>query len=158
MSVLNTILIIIIMALLSILLGMLFGFKNLFKLYSVSLKDNVRIAQENYDNTLKLEANNDAYNKLSNRYILLDVAHSICMMLMNLNNNNEEKYTYYFNNLYFFGVPQDVLSNPEKLTEFHNNCLEGNYIVEEGEKPYKCKFIFNENNKDNLILSNSEKS
>ena len=141
MSVLDTILIIIIMALLSILFGVLFGFKKLFMLYSVSLKDNVRIAQENYDNTLKLEANNNAYNELSNRYILLEVAHSICMMLLNSKDNNEEKFSFYFNNLYFFGVPKEILSDNQKLIEFHNNCINGNYIVEEGEKPYKCKFI-----------------
>lgn len=92
------------------------------------------------------EINEIAFQKLANAYILLDVAHSILFMLLNLSYNNEEKYSYYFNSLYFFGVPKESLEDMEKIMIFHENCINDQYLLVEGEKPFKYKFILKEEN------------
>lgn len=118
----------------------------------ILLKKNININEEKLKEILelkeKIKEDELSFQVLANNYVLMDVAHSILLMVLNLYNNNDEKYSFYFNNLYFFGVPKEVLENDEKIMEFHNNCINNKYIVEEGTSPFKYKFVLIEDEQE----------
>jgi hypothetical protein len=119
----------------------------------ILLKKSVNINEEKSKKILELaekrKENDISFRVMTNNYVLMDVAHSILLMVLNLYKNNQEKYSFYFNDLYFFGVPKEVLENDEKIMEFHNNCIQNKYIVEEGESPFKYKFVLIEEDEQN---------
>jgi hypothetical protein len=120
-----------------------------------SIKNNKKILEE-YNNALneniknleEIKTRDNTTNELLNDYVLMDVAHSIVFMLLNLSHNNEEKYSYYFNSLYFFGVPKEYLENFDKISEFHNNCINHKYWLYDGEAPFKYKFVLKNENQN----------
>lgn len=113
-----------------------------------SININEEKSKEIFELEEKIKENDLSFRVLANNYVLMDVAHSILLMVLNLYNNNKEKYSFYFNDLYFFGVPKEVLENDEKIMEFHNDCINNKYIVEEGESPFKYKFVLIEDEQE----------
>lgn len=72
----------------------------------------------------------------------------ISRMILNMTicakESDYEKYTYFYNQLFFMGVPKDVLTDINKLSEFTQNCYNNKYQIIEGEKPFMYKFQLKE--------------
>lgn len=77
----------------------------------------------------------------SARIILKTTAIMILTMRIYALQNDDEPYSMCRNRLHFWGIPFDILDDPERLDEFFDKCLGDLMEVSDGTPPYSFRFM-----------------
>ena len=83
----------------------------------------------------------DESKRNSARIILKTTAIMILTMRIYGLQNEDEPYSMCRNRLHFWGVPLDILDDPERLDEFFDKCLGDLMEVSDGTPPYSFRFM-----------------
>ena len=77
----------------------------------------------------------------SNRRVTMWAAMMVLTMILAAKDHDEDQFIHLRNRLHFFGVPDEILDDSEKLKEFMNDCIENKYDVVDGSSPFSYRFI-----------------
>lgn len=109
---------------------------NTFIEYEHKLRNNV---QEMHEKT------NDIIQEKDKLINVLYTINLCAYLIINLLSNNHERYSFYYQKLFFMGVPKNILNDINEINKFLDDLSNNKYIIEQGEKPYKYKYIKKEN-------------
>lgn len=114
----------------------------LYRLFIVNIK--LQFIAKDYSNSLRNE---------SDWRIPMWAAMMILLMTIAIKDNDCDKFVQLYNRLYFFGVPKNVLNDAGMLNDFLNNCIEHNFSVKDGKKPFLYEFVKKENGQKDEVRS-----
>lgn len=67
---------------------------------------------------------------------------SLCSyLIINLLSNNYERYSFFYQKLFFMGVPKNILNDINEINQFIEDLSNNEYIIKTGIKPYKYKYV-----------------
>jgi len=75
------------------------------------------------------------------RLTLVSVAVRMMLMQSAKAAGDERASSSAYQELFFMGVPKDVLDDPARMVDFYKSCVDGGFVVEPGEKPFRYRFL-----------------
>lgn len=104
-----------------------------------------------YENKIKtnvLEMHEKTNEIIQEKDQLVNILYTINLcsyLIINLLLNNYERYSFFYQKLFFLGVPKEILTNINEVNQFMEDLSNNKYVIEQGKKPYKYKYVKKEN-------------
>ncbi len=97
---------------------------------------------EQLDDCIRAQAESERQLDRYNRSLtLMRVAVRMMLMQSSRSAGDESGYSAAYQELFFLGVPKDVLDDQRKMVEFYQDCVNGEFEVVPGVKPFEHRFL-----------------